>query len=140
MQRPLWSLDGKVFYDYPTWVREPVPGDTPDELHEAIRERVPAGATLLMATNQPAVASIEGYDARPFPIAPDGSFRGQPAEGAEVVRELEREHEAGARYVVFPKLQLWALQYPLEDLQQHLESTYSSVLRDGALGVVFELD
>ena len=136
---PLRSEGDHIYWEYPEWIRDPVPEYNTDTLAEVIRAHVPADAPGLVATGgyfDP--AGLEGLDVEHFPKDADGA----PVElgDEESLAELERRRADGARYIVFPKEQLWSLEYEYPTLQDALEKKYRAALRDGCFGAIYLLD
>jgi hypothetical protein len=88
--------------------------------------------------NEPLLA-LDNRIAHPFPQGEDGTQIQLDELGAESVEQLERLRSEGAEYVVFPKNQLWWLEYKAPELQEHLETRYRAVLRDGAYCAIYSL-
>ena len=136
---PLLTEGDHIYWEYPEWIRNPVPEYSVETLAGVIREHVPADAPGLVATGgyfDP--AQLEGLNVQHFPQGPDGA----PAKlgDEESLAELERQREQGVRYIVFPKEQLWSLEYEYPELQDTLERKYSAALRDGCFGAIYVLD
>jgi ectoine hydroxylase-related dioxygenase (phytanoyl-CoA dioxygenase family) len=114
----------RIHWDYPEWVRDPVPVYSPQLLGEAIAANVPAGEAALVATHQPLDAlPVEGRRLAAFPV---GSEPAQLPNGE-------------ARYLVFAKETLGWLEHEQTELQDVLESRHRPLLRDGAVAAIYEL-
>ena len=99
---PMYSEPDHIVWEYPTWIREPPPSRSNDEIREAIESTVPQGATVLIAGGDPALMDIADRDTRPFPQQPD----------ADAVRHL-RDSDGGAEYLVVPRPLFGWLQWRL---------------------------
>ena len=114
----------RIPWDYPEWVRDPVPVYSPELLSEAIAAGVPEGETALVAAHQPLdTLPVPGRRLLPFPV---GSEPAQLPNG-------------DARYLVFAKETLGWLEHEQTALQDVLESEHRAVLRDGAVAAIYEL-
>ena len=79
----------------------------------------------------PDLVSLEGREGLHFPQDEDGNaLYHHPYDSDEAIALLEAAREQGAEYLAIPKNELWWLTH-YRALQQHLESKYRSVLRDG---------
>jgi ectoine hydroxylase-related dioxygenase (phytanoyl-CoA dioxygenase family) len=139
--RPLHTEPGYINWDYPEWIREPPPTYTIDAVEEIVRENVPPGATMLVASlGYEQLLELEDRTAHHFPRDRDGAHLQLHELGDDVVAELEEMRSQGAGYIVFPMDQMWRLEYDAPQLQQHLENNYTGVFRDGAYCVIYALD
>ena len=122
-----WMLrtGDRIAWDYPEWVRDPVPVYSPELLGEAIAAHVPEGETAAVATHQPLeTLAVPGRRLERFPVGPE------PAQLPN----------GDARYVVFAKDTLGWLEYEQTDLQDVLESRHRGLLRDGGVAAIYELN
>jgi hypothetical protein len=139
---PMRNEGDHIFWDYPTWIRDPVPEEfSTAALLEAVDRHVPAGATVVIAgAVTDARLDAAGARVKRFPRAdqaqPLWALPSQP----EAVEQLEALRAAGARYLVLPAAELGYLENEMPQLQEHIEDRYSSVLRDGAVGAIYALD
>ena len=106
-----------------------------EELEQVVKEHVPKEATVLMAGDEHARVQLDGRDVLPFP-SNSGESGGR---GEDLIEQLERMREAGARYIVFPKSQLPGLE-DLLAFQEHLEGRYRTVFRDGGYCAIYVLE
>ncbi len=114
----------RIAWNYPEWVRDPVPVYSPQLLTEAITDNVPEGATALVAANQPLdQLPVTGRRLEPFPVGPE------PAQLPN----------GDARYLVFAKETLGWLEHEQTALQDELEARHRALLRDGGVAVIYEL-
>lgn len=136
---PVRTEGDHVFWDYPSWIRDPLPPYSTDLVHDTIREHIGHGARVLISISEEEdLLEAEGFDAVRFPGA-HVPWRDDPT-GSERVDELERQRAEGARYIVFPRRELPALQNGFPELQQHLETRYRGLLRDGYTCAIYALD
>lgn len=126
---PMYSEPDHIVWEYPTWIREPPPARTNDEIREAIESSVSPGASVLIAGGDPALMAIADRQVRPFPQQPD----------ADPIRHLGDLAEGGAEYLVVPRSMFGWLQWDSQALQTHLEEECAPVLTDGATAVVYAL-
>lgn len=128
-----------IYWNYPSWIRDPLPEYSINLVHETIREHVPPGAKLLITiSDDEGFLEIDGFEAVQFP----GVFavwRSDPT-GMERAKELERMREKGAQFIVFPRSELGGLQNNFPHLQSHLENRYRGLLRDGYVCAIYQLD
>jgi hypothetical protein len=96
----------------------------------AVRETVPAGATVLVVSNgDDELVQFEAAEGWHFPRDAAGTYLGyHPPDGAAAVRHLERLRTQGAQYLLFPKSAFWWLDY-YRELAQHIDEHYSVVAR-----------
>jgi ectoine hydroxylase-related dioxygenase (phytanoyl-CoA dioxygenase family) len=128
-----------VFWDYPSWIRDPLPPYSTELVHDTIREHVEPGARVLISISEEEdLLEAEGFQAIRFPGA-HIEWRDDPS-GSERVEELERLRAEGAQYIVFPRRELPALQNGFPDLQEHLESRCCGLLRDGYTCAIYALE
>jgi Phytanoyl-CoA dioxygenase (PhyH) len=128
---PLHSVGEHVHWDYPEWIRDPVPEFSLAFLQETIGANVPAGATLVVASEaDPELLQLEDYEVRELPQLKD----------PEAGQFLERLHGEGAEYAVFPKPSLIPLEWRTPGLQELLENNHRAVMRDGAVAAIYALN
>ena len=138
---PMLTENGRNRWDYPEWVREPVPRYSPELLRERVKSHVPAGARVLVASGgDDGLLEIDGVQASHFPQAEGGSFDPRVLQGGELVEMLERLHADGAQFIVFPKDRLLWLEHQRPELQDLLETRHRAVLRDGAVAAIYSLE
>jgi hypothetical protein len=138
---PMLTENGRNRWDYPEWVRDPVPRYSPELLRETVRNQVTPGACVLIATGGDAgLLDIDGVQASHFPQGDDGAFDGRPLGGGDLVEQLERLRAEGAQFIVFPKDRLLWLEHEQPELQDVLETRHRAVLRDGAVAAVYALE
>jgi hypothetical protein len=77
-----------------------------------------------------------GLRALPFPER-NGVYWGEPPDDDTAIREFERLHQAGARFMVFAWPAFWWLDF-YTGLHQHLRSTFRCVFENDRL-IVFDL-
>lgn len=110
------------------------------QLREAVKEAVPAGATVLVISRgDDALLELNGRRALHFPQGQDGGWSGHhPADSAEAVEHLEALREGGADFLVVPPTYRWWLDH-YEGLREHLESRYRAVRFDERAGAIYDL-
>jgi hypothetical protein len=136
---PVRTEGDHVFWDYPSWIRDPLPPYSTGLVHDTIREHVEGGARVLISISEEEdLLEAEGFQAIRFPGA-HVAWRDDPS-GIERVKELERLRAEGARYIVFPRRELPALQNGFPELQSHLESSCRGLLRDGYTCAIYALE
>jgi ATP-binding cassette subfamily B protein len=110
-----------------------------DRLRAAIREHVPEGATVLVASRgDDALLGLDGHDAWHFPRLDDGTFAGSyPEDDQQAIAQLERLREEGAEYFVLPATSLWWLER-YDGFRRHLER-YPRSSEATETGVIYEL-
>ena len=123
-----------IYWEYPEWIRDPPPDTSLEAAKKVIQEVIPRGATALVAGlwSEP-LMSLEDRTVHPFPQGGDGSMVQLDDPEVAAVEQLEQMRSEGAEYLVFPKVQLWFLEYKAPELQEHVESRYRAVLRDRGL-------
>lgn len=111
-----------------------------EQLREAVKAAVPAGATVLVISRgDETLLELNGRRAMHFPQGEDGGWSGHhPADSAEAVGHLEQLREQGAGYLVVPPTYRWWLDH-YEGLRQHLQSRYRAVRFDERAGAIYEL-
>jgi hypothetical protein len=135
---PVRTEGDHVFWDYPSWIRNPLPPYSTSLVHDTIRDHVEPGSRVLISISEEEdLLEADGFEAVRFPGA-HVPWRDDPT-GAERIAELERLRGEGARYIVFPRRELPALQNGFPDLQEHLEGRYRGLLRDGYTCAIYAL-
>jgi hypothetical protein len=127
---PMDRVGDRIPWDYPEWIREPVPVYSPALLAEAIDAHVPAGEAVLVSSAQP----VESLPLEGRPLVPFAAAGQDPAASLQDMRAAH-----GARYVAFAKERLWSLAHEHTDFQDMLEDRHRPVLRDGAVAAIYEL-
>lgn len=112
-----------------------------EQLREAVKEAVPAGAAVLVISRgDDGLLELNGRRAMHFPQGEDGGWSGHhPADSEEAVGHLEALRERGAEYLVVPPTYRWWLDH-YEGLRQHLEGRYRAVRFDEQAGAIYHLD
>jgi hypothetical protein len=111
-----------------------------DQVTSMVTAVVPPSKTVLVVSkgdeNLLRLGSRTGWH---FPRTDDGRYAGHyPADGEDAVRQLELLRDRGAGYLVFPATSMWWLDhYP--DLSRHLESRYTSLVRDDDTCAIYDL-
>jgi ectoine hydroxylase-related dioxygenase (phytanoyl-CoA dioxygenase family) len=137
---PMHVEGDHIYWDYPQWIRDPVPEYNAETLKEAVSENVPSGANVLIASNgDEALLDVDDRNASHFPRYEDGRFYDQELTDGEWVEMLRQERDRGAGYVVFPWPMLWLLKWKLPALQDELEYENEGVLRDGSIAAIYRL-
>lgn len=138
---PMENLEDMVVWTYPDPVRWDRPKKiTPRFVRGLIEGVVPEGAKVaVVSRGDPDLVSLEEREGLHFPQDEDGNaLYHHPHDSDQAIALLEAARERGTEYLAIPKNELWWLTH-YRALQQHLESKYRSVLRDGGGCVVFEL-
>jgi hypothetical protein len=137
---PMHVEQGHVYWDYPEWIRDPVPEYSPAAIYEAIREQVPAGSYLLVVSwDERELLALDDYRAEEFPGLLNGANSYNIA-GEEAVQMLEVRRAEGARFLVVPKPSLGWLEHAQPLLQEWLETPDRGVLRDGSICAIYSLE
>jgi hypothetical protein len=111
-----------------------------DQVTSMVTAVVPPSKTVLVVSkgdeNLLQLGSRTGWH---FPRTDDGRYAGHyPADSDDAVRQLELLRDRGASYLVFPATSMWWLDhYP--DLSRHLESRYTSLVRDEDTCAIYDL-
>jgi hypothetical protein len=111
-----------------------------DQVTSMVTAVVPPSKTVLVVSkgdeNLLRLGSRTGWH---FPRTDDGRYAGHyPADSEDAVRQLELLRDRGASYLVFPATSMWWLDhYP--DLSRHLESRYTSLVRDDDTCTIYDL-
>jgi hypothetical protein len=111
-----------------------------DEVRGWIREQVPAGSVVLVASRgDDELTRIDGYRAWHFPRDQWGAYAGHhPANSADAIAHLRGLYLKGARYLVFPSTAAWWLEH-YRELAEHLHACHHLVASDDGVGVMYEL-
>jgi len=117
--------------------------DAYERLRTRVREVVaelPADSAVIVASRgDEEILRFPGRRGLHFPQTSEGVYAGcYPADGAEVVAQLERLRAQGARWFLLPRTSLWWLDH-YRELRAHLSARYREVVRDEAC-VVFSLE
>jgi GT2 family glycosyltransferase len=112
-----------------------------EQLREAVRAAVPAGAAVLVVSRgDDALLQLNGRQAMHFPQAEDGGWAGHhPADSDEAIGHLEQLRDGGAGYLVVPPTYRWWLDH-YDGLRDHLDSRYRAVLSDERGGAIYDLE
>ncbi len=98
---------------------------------------IPAGDSfILVDDNHFGFEVVAGRRSVPF-LERDGQYWGRPPDDDTAIRELERQRQAGASFMVFGWPAFWWLGY-YHELNRHLRSSFRCVLDNDRL-VVFDL-
>jgi hypothetical protein len=136
---PMHVEGGHVYWEYPEWIRDPVPSYSPASVHAAIRQHVPEGSTVLVAANQSdELMNLDRYDVVLF-TANDNGVPWTEVGDSDALEALETLRGRGAEYIIFPKPELPRLEWGFPELQEHLENRCQGLLRDGAIGALYAL-
>jgi ectoine hydroxylase-related dioxygenase (phytanoyl-CoA dioxygenase family) len=127
---PMLIENNHVYYWYPEWIRDPVPIYSTESLRRAIEEHVPAGAHVLLFSEDDEELTLADREVGRLDAEPDDS------EAANLLSRLQKE---GVEYIVFPKAKLGVLERQLPSLQDELEAGHRSILRDGAVCAIYAL-
>jgi len=107
-------------------------------LHDAAREKIPAGAqVLVISKGDDALLRMGGRRAQHFPQGPDGRYAGfHPADSAAAIVQLDALAARGAQFLVIPAASLWWLEH-YREFAEHVAS--GVVFRDDAIGAIYAL-
>jgi hypothetical protein len=131
--------DGHVYWQYPEWIRDPVPEYSVAAVHDTVRAHVPAGSSVLVVADEgDELMEMEGYETSPFPGSEGPGWEEIDETGA--IEALEALRERGARFIVFPQWTLQRLAWGLPSMQERLESRYQGLLRDGSICALYALE
>ena len=136
---PLHTEGDHNFWNYPEWIRDPVPTYSPDLLRDTIEAHVPAGSNVIVLAQGNELPELAGRATSHFPQDEQGNFVHLP-DDAKRIEHLEELRAQGAQFLVVPKQQLGFLEYGMPALQEHLEDRYTAVVRDGAVCALYPLD
>ena len=141
---PLGKEGDRMAFTYPAWISWDAPKRvTPEVVRESVEAHVPPGATVLLDTGGwNDLLDVGDRTAWPFPQRDGHYVPGHEISGEQAIDALEQLKEEGASYLVVPggaPITVLAARH-FRDLQNHLESRYSTVLRDGGRAVIFKLD
>jgi ectoine hydroxylase-related dioxygenase (phytanoyl-CoA dioxygenase family) len=137
---PMLAEPDHVMWEYPEWIRDPVPEGSREEIKGAIQAATPPGSTVLIAGADPALMELEGRRAEPFPQNSEGAAVAIAEFDGDLVAHLAALQSKGAEFIAFPKWLLGWLQWDAQSLQSNVELERRAVLRDGAYGAVYALD
>jgi GT2 family glycosyltransferase len=112
-----------------------------EQLREAVRATVPAGASVLVISRgDEALLRLSGRRAVHFPQADGGGWAGHhPADSAEAIGHLEALRDGGAEYLVVPPTYRWWLSY-YDGFREHLDSHYQAVVLDEGAAAIYRLE
>lgn len=110
------------------------------QLREAVRQKVPEGATVLVVTRgNDELLQFERRQGWHFLRDKQGGHAGNPSDGKQAIKELEEHKTQGARYLLIPEDSRWWLTHQLyKEFADHLEKSGKRI-HDGKHGVLFEL-
>ena len=108
---------------------------------EAVREHVPSGTTVLVASRgDDTLVDLEDHRAWHFPQLDDGTYAGHhPADDEVAIAQLERLRERGAKYLVLPASSMWWLDH-YERFARHLEDRYACSSDDPDTARIYRLE
>jgi glycosyltransferase involved in cell wall biosynthesis len=111
------------------------------DIRKAVRELVPAGATILVVSKGDSqLLRHSGRRAWHFPQTRYGAYAGQhPANSAEAITQVEAMRIKGAGYLLIPATSAWWLSY-YEGFHEHLLTWYSKLEGPDGLCQIFELN
>lgn len=97
---------------------------------------IPQNETFILVDDNTWAQSFVDRYAIPF-LERDGQYWGSPPDSNTAIREFERLHRAGAKFMVFAWPAFWWLDY-YRELNHHLRSAFRCVLQNERL-IVFDL-
>lgn len=104
---------------------------TVERIRAAVREDVPAGASVLVVSRgDRALVELEGREGSHFPQDAGGGYLGyHPRDSADAVARLEAARAAGAEYLVLPATSSWWLDH-YTGFAAHLRRRYRATELD----------
>jgi GT2 family glycosyltransferase len=104
---------------------------TVERIRTAVREAVPAGASVLVVSRgDRALVELEGREGLHFPQDAGGGYLGyHPRDSADAIARLEAARAAGAEYLVLPATSSWWLDH-YTGLAEHLRRRYPATELD----------
>jgi hypothetical protein len=111
-----------------------------EQVHDAIRQHVPRGAVVLMASKgDEELTRLDGYRAWHFPRSESGVYAGHhPGSSGEAVMHLRQLFAHGAQYLVFPATALWWLDH-YRELAKHLNAAHRLTVSREGVCVIYQL-
>jgi hypothetical protein len=115
--------------------------DLRGRIQAVVEAIVPVGEVVLVVSRgDDALLGFEGREGRHFPQEQDGAYAGRhPVDSAEAIAQLERQREAGARYLVIPATDAWWLEH-YADFGRHLSDRCELLTSESAPCAVYRLD
>jgi GT2 family glycosyltransferase len=109
-----------------------------ERVREAVREAVPAGASVLVVSRgDRELVDLDGRAAGHFPQDPAGGYLGHhPRDSADAIARLEALRAGGAQYLVLPAASSWWLDH-YTGFAEHLSRRYPATDRDAC--AIYEL-
>ena len=110
------------------------------QVQDTITRVVPEGATVaVVSKGDDELVRIDNRQGWHFPRTATGQYAGHhPYDAAAAIAHLEDVRAGGAQYFALPSIYLWWLDY-YQDLERHLESTYTLVGDDRTTCLVYAL-
>ena len=110
-------------------------------IRNVVNEKLPANSTVAVASKgDDQLISFTAQKGRHFPSTPAGLYAGEhPADSTAAIAALERERQAGAQYLLFPKTSLWWMDcYP--EFRRYLEDRYRALFGREDTCLLFSLN
>ncbi|WP_018613714.1 glycosyltransferase family 2 protein [Segetibacter koreensis] len=104
-----------------------------------IKNVIPADKTFILVDEDQweAAGEVAGRKSIPF-VEHDGTYWGPPGDDAIAIREIERQQNNGASFIVFAWPAFWLLSY-YSQMDYYLHSNYTCIMRNENV-IVFDLD
>jgi ectoine hydroxylase-related dioxygenase (phytanoyl-CoA dioxygenase family) len=134
---PMWDQDSYAHWRYPWWVRSEGFKNEESSIREAVEAALPEDATVAVMASEQEGFDLDGRRHRSFWPPSDRDDSTDPP--GEAVRQLEALRAEGYAYVLVPRRHLSRLTSALNRLQQHLETNYRALLRDGGSCAIYVL-
>jgi hypothetical protein len=110
--------------------QEPPYEEVVKRVQEAVRTKLPADATVLVASKGDGdLLKFEGRTGWHFPRDKDGAYDGNPADSTDAVARLEALRAKGGQYLLLPEPAFWYLEH-YKEFKQHLDVRYTRVYGD----------
>jgi phytanoyl-CoA dioxygenase PhyH len=136
---PMRAEGDRRFWRYPWWVRDEGVKEAGAAIREAVNVSVPPDAALLVLDHAEPAFDLNGRSARLFPVVDDAQDPAAAGGDSTAIQELENLNEDGPQYLLVPRYQLGRLMEVCNNLQQHLESKYPAIVRDGGSCAIYDL-
>jgi hypothetical protein len=99
----------------------------------------PGAHVAVVSKGDEALLNIEGMTASHFPCTVAGQYAGHyPADSGAAIAHLERQRNAGAEYLLFPRTAFWWLDHYTQ-FREYLESHYSLFISQSDTCMIFDL-
>jgi hypothetical protein len=134
---PMWDQDSFAMWRYPWWVRSEGFEEEKSAIRETVKTALPRDATVAVTAPEDEEIDLDGRRRHSFWLPPDNEDSSEPP--GEAVRQLEALRAEGLAYLLVPRAHLSRLAANMNRLQQHLESRYRALVRDGGSCAIYDL-